>query len=260
MTPPAALSSLGALVRRADPDRFLTTLFAPADRREALFTLYAFNHETARAWEMAREPMMAMIRLQWWREVVEGTPKQHEVATPLSRLLGTGVLRPGDLLPVVEARERTEFDTLAEWRAWLIEGPGALAYAAGRVLGATDERLRMLGAAYGAAGVLRSVVVQARGGICLLPRDVLAQHGLTPEAVVSAPDAAALHPVVRALLREGRSWLGPHYRPGPALPAALPAVFARRDLRQRADRLLHAAPRGLGDRLAVTVSAMLGRV
>ena len=38
-----------ALVRRHDPDRFLTALFAPPDRRDALLTLYAFNHELARA-------------------------------------------------------------------------------------------------------------------------------------------------------------------------------------------------------------------
>jgi phytoene synthase len=37
-----------ALVREHDPDRYLATLFAPADAREPLFTLYAFDHEIAR--------------------------------------------------------------------------------------------------------------------------------------------------------------------------------------------------------------------
>ena len=35
-------------------------------------TLYAFNHELARAREAVSEPPLALIRLQWWREVVEG--------------------------------------------------------------------------------------------------------------------------------------------------------------------------------------------
>ena len=39
------VSALGALVRRHDPDRFLTALFAPEAKREGLFVLYAFNHE-----------------------------------------------------------------------------------------------------------------------------------------------------------------------------------------------------------------------
>ena len=61
-----------ALVRRHDPDRFLTALFAPPEKRDALLTLYAFNHELARAREAVSEPPLALIRLQWWREVVEG--------------------------------------------------------------------------------------------------------------------------------------------------------------------------------------------
>ena len=76
--------AIAALVRRHDPDRFLTALFAPPDRRDALLTLYALNHELARAREVVSEPPLALIRLQWWREVVEGAPRRHEVASPLS--------------------------------------------------------------------------------------------------------------------------------------------------------------------------------
>ncbi len=118
------LSPMGALVRRADPDRFLTALFAPAARREDLFTLYAFNHETARAREVTREPMMAMIRLQWWREVVEGTRKTHDVASPLSHLLEAGAVDAADLLSILDAREVTELDTLAKLAGVVAGWPG----------------------------------------------------------------------------------------------------------------------------------------
>ena len=250
----APLSRVATLVRQADPDRFLTALFAPADRREALFTLYAFNNETARAREATREPMMALIRLQWWREVVEGTRKAHEVATPLSDLLAAGLLDAADLLSVLEAREVSELATLAEWRDWLLAGPGALAVAAGRVLGSTAG-LRELGAGFGAAGVLRNTVALARGGACLLPADLLAAHGLSPEVVIAQPDAAALQPVFAVLAAEGRAWLGRPARRGPALAACLPAVLGRRDLRRPG----MFSARGTGDRLAVTVAALLGR-
>jgi phytoene synthase len=59
------------IVRAADKDRFLATLFAPANRRGALFALYAFNVEVARVREVAREPMAGEIRLQWWRDALE---------------------------------------------------------------------------------------------------------------------------------------------------------------------------------------------
>ena len=86
---PAALSPVGALARAADYDRYLSALFAPVGRREALFALIAFNHEIARIPEAVSEPMLGRIRLQWWREVVEavyaGAPaRRHEVAVPLA--------------------------------------------------------------------------------------------------------------------------------------------------------------------------------
>ncbi|MGC2781200.1 MAG: squalene/phytoene synthase family protein, partial [Bradyrhizobium sp.] len=43
-----------ALVREADKDRFLASLFAPADKRHHLFALYAFNLEIARVREVVR--------------------------------------------------------------------------------------------------------------------------------------------------------------------------------------------------------------
>ncbi len=245
------------MVRRADPDRFFTALFAPPERREALFTLYAFNHEAARAREATTEPMMALIRLQWWREVVEGARKPHEVATPLSSLLAAGALEPAELLAVLDAREQTEFVSIAEWRDWLLAGAGSLAMAAARLLGAPGaQSVRRLGAGYAAAGVLRSVAALARAKLCLLPAEVLAAHGLTSEAVIAAPEAPALQPVFAVLAAEARSLLGPRLRPGVALAAALPAALARRDLRHPGDP----APRGLADRMAVTLAAMTGRV
>src|SRR5690349_13344758 len=109
--------SLAAFVQRHDPDRFLTALFAPAERRDALFTLYAFNHELARAREVVSEAPLALIRLQWWREVVEGADRRHEVAEPLRAALAAGALRAADLLAMIDAREaevETAFETLEE--------------------------------------------------------------------------------------------------------------------------------------------------
>ena len=85
----ADLSSLGAFVRRYDRDRYLTALFAPADRRQALMALYAFNYEIAKTREVVREPVLGRIRLRWWRENLDAVyagkeVRPHEVATPLS--------------------------------------------------------------------------------------------------------------------------------------------------------------------------------
>ena len=60
------------LVRDTDRDRYLATLFAPAEKRDALFALYAFDAEISRVRDLAREPIPGEIRLQWWRDVLGG--------------------------------------------------------------------------------------------------------------------------------------------------------------------------------------------
>ena len=257
------LSPCAEIVRRHDPDRFLTTLFAPAEMREALFTLYAVNHELARAREVVSNPMLALIRLQWWREVAEGARRRHEVAGPLGEALDGGTLDAADVLAIIEGRE-AEADTIeteAAFRAYVRATAGGVAVAAGRALGATGaalEALRDLGAGYGVAGILRSVPALARQSRCVLPEDVLAQHGLSSADVIADPDLAALAGARRHVAAIASGWLaaGRTTRlPRRAIAAALPAVLARRDL-------AHApvAPRGLADRLAVTSAAVRGRV
>jgi phytoene synthase len=256
--------AIASLVRRHDPDRFLTALFAPPARRDALLTLYAFNHELARAREVASEPPLALIRLQWWREVVEGEPKRHEVASPLYEAIAAGGLRPVDLLPIIEAREAeayADFETLADWRAWLLAGAGGVAVAAGAALGAPEpEALRPFGAAYGVAGLLRATGVLAAQGTCLLPRDLLARHGLSPEAFLDDPGSASARAAQHDIVREGQTLLlaaAETQVPRIALAAALPAVLSRRDLARWPTIEM---PRGLGDRLAVIFAGMSGRI
>jgi phytoene/squalene synthetase len=52
------LSICADQVRRQDRDRYLTALFAPAERREDLFALYAFNLEVAKTAEVVSEAIM----------------------------------------------------------------------------------------------------------------------------------------------------------------------------------------------------------
>ena len=256
------MSPVASLVRRNDPDRFLTALFAPAPQRETLFVLYAFNNELARARAVVSEPTLALMRLQWWREVVEGARRRHEVAGPLGAALDTGALRAEDLASLIDAREieaEPAIPTLDDWRSYLMGSAGGLAVAAGRLLDAPDpEALRGPGAAYGAAGVLRSVPALARRQRTLLPADVLARHGVSTEAAIAAPLDAPVLSAMRDLAREAQGWLGPREAPLPraARAAALPAVLARRDL-GRPPPLPER--HGLPDQLAVVRAALLGR-
>ncbi len=258
------LSPCAALVRRHDPDRFLCALFAPPDRREALFTLYAFNHELARAREVVSEPMLALIRLQWWREVVEGAEKRHEVATPLLAALAQGTLRRDHLLAMIEGREAEADPAIpdrAAFRAYLAATAGTTMQAAGHALGAdaaTQARLLRLGTAHGIAGQLRNIPALAHAGRVLQPQDLLGAHGLTIHDLTAGRGADRLPPALAELAAEARALLAETggRLPRPALAAALPAALARRDLA----RPTPPGPRGLGDRMAVLRAWVLGRV
>jgi phytoene synthase len=264
---------IAAFARAHDPDRFLCALFAPAAKRGALFALIGFNHELARAREAATNPMAALIRLQWWRDTVEEAaagrpPRRHEVALPLHAAITAGALDPQDLLSMADAREaETEEEgipTRAAFDAYLRGTAGGFTVAAGRLLGAAGEelvRLQSRGAAYGLAGVLRSVAAHAGAGRCLLPGDILAEAGLSAAAVLASPASAA--PVIRTLAAEGRERLAMAQRgaavPRSAIAAALPAVLAARDLRRLASGRDVPVPRGFGDRAAVILAGLRGR-
>jgi phytoene/squalene synthetase len=231
----ASSSDLLLRLRAADPDRFFCTLFAPAEKREALALLYLFNHELARAREVASQPVLAQIRLTWWREVVEGQRKLHEIATPLSAALEAGIFEPEDLLALIEARmQETESDIpdLENFLRYARGTAGRLARIAGKCLGADSNIVEDLGAAYGIAGILRAAPYLRTQGRSLLPADG------TQEVQI----------IAQAQLLLGAQ------PPRRTLAAALPAVFAKRDLRR-------ATPaRTLGDRLAVAWAAVTGRV
>ncbi len=142
------------LVRGADRERFLAALFAPEPQRGGLLALLAFDHELARTRSVTKEPMLARIRLEWWREAMAeavgiGKPR----AQPIVDVLGETVRRHGlaleSLVRLIDAREEE------------IEGPldvmvagHALADLELAVLGVEDAVSRQAAHAVGAAWLM----------------------------------------------------------------------------------------------------------
>jgi len=228
-------SALLLHVQRADPDRFFCSLFAPAPQREFLLLLYAFNNELARAREVTSEPTLALIRLAWWREVVDGAAKKHEIATPLAAAIAAGIFSKTDLAALIDAREAEADPEIHDFCSFLNYARGTagkLARIAGKILGEDSGAIEDLGTAYGISGILRAAPFLRRQNRSLLPADG------TPETKLIG--------AARALL-DAKA-------PRAARAAWLPAVFARRDLGKGFQ------PRGIGDRLAVMRAAVTGRL
>lgn len=163
------------LVRRGDPDRFLAVMAAPVEARAQLFPLYAFNLEVARAPWVTQEPLIAEMRLQWWRDVVEnaasGAARVHEVAGPLHDLIRDFGLPVAVLDRLIAARRwdihRDPHADAAALDSYLDDTGAALIWLAARALGAPDgaeAAVRAYGWAASVAGYLRAVPeLRARG-------------------------------------------------------------------------------------------------
>jgi phytoene synthase len=76
----------GDLLRSADYDLWLSTLFLPDVReqqRAALVTLFAFHLSLAQISGQVSEPMLGEIRLQWWHDVINGQRGDEARGHPL---------------------------------------------------------------------------------------------------------------------------------------------------------------------------------
>lgn len=178
-------SPLAALVRRYDHDRYLTTLFAPAAARPALFAIAAFNHELAKTREVVSEAMLGEIRLQWWSDAVgecfAGSPRRHEVVTPLAEAIQRFGLDRAPFDRMIEARRFDLGDSappdLNALESYCADTAGAVVMLGLQVLGVEDpdshEAARHVGIAYGLTGLLRAVPFHAQDRRVYLPTQVV---------------------------------------------------------------------------------------
>jgi phytoene/squalene synthetase len=169
------VAACAALVERGDPDRFLAVMAAPVHVRAQLLPLYAFNLEVARAPWVTEEPLIAEMRLQWWRDVVEnaasGAARAHEVAGPLHDLIRDFGLPVEVLDRLIAARRwdihREPHEGPEALDAYLEDTGAGLMWLAARALGAPDaaeEAVRAFGWASAAAGYLQAIPeLMARG-------------------------------------------------------------------------------------------------
>ena len=185
MSKPLSLSAIE--VRRHDWDRFICTLFAPEDRREDLFTLLAFNLELARTREMVSEPLIGEMRLQWWRDAIEGiyNGSRRDVTGHhvLEHLLG--VIRARNLskcyfMELIEARLRDLSDqpplNMEALQSYAHGTSSALNLLQLEILGcgkALITAAESLGLAWAMTGLMRALPVLIRQGRSPLPASLL---------------------------------------------------------------------------------------
>lgn len=192
----AALDACAAELTTADPDRFACLMLAPPEHRPGLVALLGFAFETAKTADVVSEAMIGAIRLQWWREALDGieagTPRRHQVIDILGPAMIVHDLPRARLDRMIDAREvdlePTPFPDLPALERHARDTAGQLARLQAQVLGVTDAALldaaEDAGTGFGLVGTVRALPYQARRRRVPLPMDQMAAAGLTVSAVV----------------------------------------------------------------------------
>lgn len=217
-------------VRRHDHDRYLTALFLPADRRAAALALYAFNLEIARTREIISEPLLGQIRLQWWRETIEGvfegTPREHPVLDALGAAIRTHELPRDRLEGLIDAREADLDDgppsDLKALETYASDTSGALSALVMQTLAGPDETAsaaaRQVGTAWAIIGLARAVGFHAQTQRIYIPEELLSAYEVERRRLFDLKPSPGLNRAIEQMVERAASFLADARSMSPQIP------------------------------------------
>lgn len=230
-------------LQETDHDRYLASLLTPEDRRAAITALYAYNAELARVRDVVREPLPGEVRLQYWRDLLEGSAHGDTAANPVAaellRAIETWRMPVAPLVAMADARIFDLYDDPMEttdmFEGYAGETAAALIQLVALVLDAkaaegAAEIVGHAGVAQAVAGALLLMPVHRARGQVYLPAQILASVGLDREAFLADPGDGRVSAAIQAFagfgldhLRKARAAGG---LPKSLLPAFLPVTQA----------------------------------
>ncbi len=240
-----------ANLRDTDRDRYLACLLSPEEKRAPLAALYAFNAEIARVRDLVREPLPGEIRLQWWRDLLEGEARGdaggNPIATALLDAIDTYRLPRKTLIDMIDARIFDLYDDpIADRHAfegYAGETASALIQLASLVLSPEEaarssEAAGHAGVAQSVAGMLLLMPLHRSRGQLYLPLDILSATGLEREAFLAGADKARISAAIEAFAGLGSEHLAKARAAGPVsrgiFPAYLPVAVSDAVLKRAA--------------------------
>lgn len=199
-------------VKNYDYENFLSCLLLPDRCRGDIVALRAFNIELAQVGvTTTREPLAGLMRLQFWRDTLTAVHEGRSPQQPVAQLLHRAVQRHGLqkrwLRQLIESREQLihspGFDTVEQVEAYAEASNSALYYltlqAAGVQSMEADHCASHLGKSEGIVRLLRGVSFLAGKKQIMLPRQLMAEHGVSEEDVFRRCQEQKLQDVVFTL-------------------------------------------------------------
>jgi len=234
-----------ATLRSTDLDRYLACLLLPEDKRGALAALYAFSAELARIRDLIREPLPGEVRLQYWRDLIEGQPhgdsQSNPIAAGISYAISDHRLPRAALAAMTEARIFDLYDDPMPDRN-AFEGYAGETSAALIQLGALildPENARRVSEAAGYAGIAQLVAgcllllpIHVRRGQVFLPGDILSAVGLDAAGFLKGEDPRRTKAALSAFIGYGRDHLARARAEKPSLGKSTKLAFLTVSLAQ----------------------------
>jgi phytoene synthase len=212
-------------------------LFAPADRRSALFALYGFNAEIARIRDVVSEPLAGEVRMQWWRELLDGEARgdstAHPVAAALLEAIAQYRLPRQALANCIDARVHDLYDdpfpTIGDLEGYCGETSSAIIRLATLILAGRNsgppDAAGHAGVAYAITGLLRALPFQAARGQVFLPAETMERHGVAREDILAGRATPALLAALAELRQHARRHVAAYRSFAPAVPPAARPAF-----------------------------------
>jgi len=190
------------IVREHDFERYAATLFVPPRARRALLALYAFNVELRRIRDHVSQPLPGEIRLQWWRDLIDGDARGSVEASPVAAELMASVsnhdLPRSELSQLVDARVFDLYDdpmlSLDMLERYCDDTAGRLFSLSVRILG-------------GASEAARHAAHHAARKQLYLPQDVLTEVGAAEADIFAGRPTPQLQAAIAKLANVAREHL-----------------------------------------------------
>ncbi|MCO5145800.1 MAG: phytoene/squalene synthase family protein [Aquamicrobium sp.] len=224
-------------LRRSDPDRYLSTLYAPQAVRADLTALYLFNAEIASIRDRIREPLPGEVRIQWWRDMLAGG-KPAAGGYPLAEALLDAIQRHN--LPLdafdryLEARIFDLYDdpmpSRADLEGYCGETASAVIQLAALMLEpeaapAFAPAAGHAGCAQAIAGLVRLMPLHRARGQCYVPGDILAAAGASRDDIAGTGESEAARRALAAFIELGREHAARFAEAAKGMPVSLRPAF-----------------------------------
>ncbi|ELR18356.1 phytoene synthase family protein, putative [Acanthamoeba castellanii str. Neff] len=181
--------------KKLDYEHYLCGMYLPKEARAPYSVLRAFNIETAIIKDIAKQAPLGLMRIQFWRDLVDksfkGNPPEHPVAIQIAAMVPrykwtrtwfTRILNKraedieGRPMPTLAALENFTEDTASSLLYLTLESLRI------RNMDA-DHAASHIGKAVGISFLLRGTPYHLQQRQTYLPMDLLAKHGVSEEAI-----------------------------------------------------------------------------